>query len=361
MSRKFSDKSNRKLHRDLDDLTRQELEELLEHNEQAERYLEENSLDAKDFGPYWLQGVQGTLAEERKKSTGRLGKDLKEFKQVQKLNLKNRITLFDLLSCSSTTGQVTTEEKRSGIDLLEDRLSHLGARYPSVPGLGIYVKGLSSLEGKSPGKKAFDLMFWIVSKPDLKSYYKFILFEKLGKLILNQRNQGKWMQNCTTLLVLSGLNEVAYDFGVELLENQSAIRDSLKRGEALARKIYFQFYDNTNPYSPKVRRRGYSRSSPVRPGSSKKAILEANTSIEYLTESGTLRKSEGGGYEMTEKRLDTGELLFKIFSNSLEAFQLQQQEVLEQLRSKRTKPPETPETGDQLHNSKNLKGGSEDE
>lgn len=64
---------------------------------------------------------------------------------------------------------------------------------------------------------------------------------------------------------------------------------------------------------------------------------------------------------MTEKRLDTGELLFKIFSNSLEAFQLQQQEVLEQLRSKRTKPPETPETGDQLHNSKNLKGGSEDE
>lgn len=48
---------------------------------------------------YWdpvVSTVQGSTAEERRMSTGRLGKDRKEFKLVQSLNKKFRISLFEI-------------------------------------------------------------------------------------------------------------------------------------------------------------------------------------------------------------------------------------------------------------------------
>lgn len=299
---------------------------------------------------YWdpvVSTSQGSLAEERRTSTGRLGKDRKEFKKVQKLNREFRLSLHDVFNCPITVD--SSNGKRSdGSSLIEERLSHLGARYPNVPGLGIYVSGLSRLEqdtrinsegktkrvGPQTGKKIFSLLFWISSKPDLACYYKFILLNKIGKLVLNQNIKGKWMQNSTTILSMLGMNEVAYMFGEGILQNKSAIRDCLKEGEKLSQNIYIQFYENTNPYNPKVRRRGYARGSPVRPGSSKKAIAAANSSLEYLTESGYLINQEGGGYEMSEKKIDTEELLFEIFSNSLKTFKLIQEEELERIRQR---------------------------
>lgn len=306
--------------------------------------------DAKDFGPYWLENLQGSTAAERKLSSGRYGKDMKQFKQVKLLNRQNQISLFDLLSCKEFPSKISRGAKCSGTAYLEDRLSHLGARYPDVPGLGCYVKGLRVLEtnhkldqngkskrvGPQTGKKCFDLLMWISSLEDETSYWKFTLLEKLGKLILNQKDQGKWMQNSTTLLVSLGINEVAFALGSEILgNNPSSIKDSIEKGKHYAKMIQIQFYENTSPYAPKVRRRGYARSSPVRPGSSKKQILEANTSLEYLLETQYLVKSEEGGYDMTEKKVDTEELLFQIFSNSLQAYKLQQDKILEDLHQQK--------------------------
>lgn len=272
--------------------------------------------------------IQGSLAEERRKSSGRFGKDKKEFKLVKSLNQKFKLSLYEVLVTKNSEelpGRELTPEKT----LIEERLSHLGARYPSVPGLGIYVKGLKNLEGKGQGKKIFDLLFWISEQNELDSYWKYILLSPIGKLLLNLNTEGKWIQNSTMVFLCLGMNSFANEIGRDILQNKSAISDSLKRGKTLAKSLSIQFYSNTLPYKSKVRRRGYSRSSPVRPGSSKKAILEANSSTEYLTESGYYKKSSEGGYEM-EERKDLEEIIFKTFKNSLEAYQLYQKKKLEE-------------------------------
>lgn len=67
--------------------------------------------------------VQGSLAEERRTSTGRIGKDRKEFKLVQRLNKQNRISLADLLNCKSSANPVEGDAPNTAY--LEDRLSTL--------------------------------------------------------------------------------------------------------------------------------------------------------------------------------------------------------------------------------------------
>lgn len=275
--------------------------------------------------------VQGSLAEERQKSSGRIGKDRKEFKLVKRLNFQNRISFYEIFRNQSLSEE-PSGEKAPRTFLLEERLSHLGARYPDVPGLGIYVSGLKNLEGKGQGKKLFDLLFWISSQPDASCYWKYVLLQPIGKLVLNLNTGGKWLQNSTTIFLMLGMNSMAYEFGSNELQNKSSRADSLKRGERLAKTLFIQFYSNTRAYDPKVRRRGYARSSPVRPGSSRKEVLDANSSVEYLTEAGILKKSKEGGYVM-EQKPDIERIIFQTFQNSLEAFELYQKQILETKRA----------------------------
>lgn len=274
--------------------------------------------------------IQGSLADERRESTGRIGKDRKEFRKVNALNSKFRTSLYEIFSSEEVMNPDGKKAQQASI--LENRLSHLGASYPNIPGLGLYVSGLKNLEGKGQGKKIFDLLFWISSNEELTCYWKYILLEPLGRLVLNLNIEGKWIQNSTTIFLMMGMNKLAFEVGSDILQNKSAIADSLKRGKRLAKSIFINFYQNTKPYHPKIRRRGYARSSPVRPGSSKKEVLEANSSLEYLTESGILKSQEGGGYAMEEKR-DISEIIFQTFKNSLEAFERYQAEQLEKRRT----------------------------
>ena len=276
--------------------------------------------------------VQGSLAEERRTSSGRFGKDSKEFQLVQRLNRKYRLSLYEVLRTTSLekdSKEITSYRP----SLLEDRLSHLGASYPELPGLGVYIRGLKNLEGKGQGKKIFDLLFYISSLPDLSSYWKYILLSPIGKLVLNLNIQSKWIQNSTGLFVMLGINSLANEYGREILQNKSAVADSLKRGEILAKSLSIEFYSNTAMYRSKVRRRGYARSSPVRPGSSKKEVREANTSIEYLTESGYLKPSTEGGYDLMESKVNVEEIIFNTFKKSLEAFEIYQKEILEKKKT----------------------------
>lgn len=285
--------------------------------------------------------VQGSLADERRESTGRIGKDRKEFKKVNALNSKFRTNLYEIFSSEKVTNPDGTKAQNASI--LEKRLSHLGASYPNIPGLGLYVSGLKNLEGKGQGKKIFDLLFWISSNEELECYWKYIILEPLGRLVLNLNIEGKWIQNSTTIFLMMGMNRLAFEVGSDILQNKSAIADSLKNGRKLAKSITINFYQNTRAYQPKIRRRGYARSSPVRPGSSKKEVQEANTSLEYLTESGILKSQEGGGYAMEEKR-DLNEIIFNTFKNSLEAFELYQQELLARKYTlEKNKDPSSPE------------------
>lgn len=298
---------------------------------------EENSIIFHSFRDgekveYWdpvVSTVQGSLACERQKSTGRLGKDRKEFKLTNSLNSKFHLSLYEVLGNHEPNKKLPCDKNAKGVTALMNRLSHLGARYPSVSGLGIYVSGLKNFEGKGFWKKVFDFLFWISSQEELDSYWKYIILTPIGKMILNQNTEGKFKQKSQTLLLMLGYNALAYEVGKDYLQNKSAQRDSLRRGEKLAKSLHILFYSNTRPYNPKVRRRGYSRSTPVRPGSSKTAISQANTSLEFLTESGYLKKSEEGGYEMEEK-INVEEILFQTFKNSLKAFEIYQEEKLKQ-------------------------------
>jgi hypothetical protein len=185
-----------------------------------------------------------------------------------------------------------------------------------------------------PGKKIFDLLFWI-SAQNGESWEKYIILEKIAKLVLNQTVVGKWMANATTILLALGTNELAFSLGCDILSgNPSSIRDSLEAGKRLAHCIFIQFYSNTRVRHPKNRKRGYSESSP-KWSYSKKEINDANSSLEYLTTSGTLKNQEGGGYCMNEEKIDTGELLMRIFTNSLEEFERLQHGTLKQLKEQK--------------------------
>lgn len=275
--------------------------------------------------------VQGSLAEERRKSTGRYSKDLKEVKRIRALNRKFRISLYSIFDGTYLVKDTEMENYTPGILEIEKRLSHLEAEYPSLPGLGFYISGLGSLEGKGRGKKIFDLLFWISSTMEMNFFYKFILLERIGKIVLIHSKEGKWMQNSTILLSSIGRNEFAYLLGEQILENKSAIRDSLEKGKRLAQELYLQFYPNVRMYKTKNRKRGYSDHSSMRPNSTSfKAIQAANSSIEYLTEEGILKKSETGGYELMEQKQNLEDLLLEIFKNSAEAFEFYQKEIKEQ-------------------------------
>lgn len=274
--------------------------------------------------------VQGSLSEERRKSTGRYSKDLKEVKRIRALNRKFRISLYSIFE-SYLVQDTESENYTPGILEIEKRLSHLEAEYPSLPGLGFYISGLGSLEGKGRGKKIFDLLFWISSTMEMNFFYKFILLERIGKIVLIHSKEGRWMQNSTIILSAIGRNELAYLLGEQILENKSAIRDSLKNGKRLAQRLYLQFYPSTRMYKTKNRKRGYSDHSSMRPNSTSfKAIQEANSSVEYLTEEGILKKSDTGGYDLMEQKQNLEDLLLEIFKNSAEAFEFYQKEIKEQ-------------------------------
>lgn len=51
----------------------------------------------KEYGYHSIATyVQGSLSEERRKSTGRFSKDLKEVKRIRALNRKFRISLYSI-------------------------------------------------------------------------------------------------------------------------------------------------------------------------------------------------------------------------------------------------------------------------
>lgn len=293
---------------------------------------------------YWdpvVSNVQGSLAEERRKSTGRFGKDKKEFKLVNRLNRQFRISLYEVFR--TKTHEELVVDENQGSQSLEFRLSHLGARYPHLPGLGIYIRGLGELQGKKEQKKIFDLLFWISSNSDIESYWKYLILEPIGKMILNRIGEGVWLQNSIKLFHCLGLNSLAYEIGKDFLSgNPSAIRDSLENGKRLASSIFIEFYRNTRMYDPKNRKRGYSGSSPVRPNNSKKLVFQVNHSTQCLVEEGILKHSPEGGYEMEDKQ-DVSEIIFEIFKNSLEAFKQYQDEIearKERISPQTFKPPE---------------------
>lgn len=271
--------------------------------------------------------VQGSLARERQENRSRVGKDRKEFALVRKLNHENRIPLIKFLNVTSSNGN--SGKNADELDLIESKLSELGARYPNVPGLGIYIQGLQVLQGKGEAKRIFDLLHYIASLPDKSSYYKFILFEKLGRIILMRNIQGRWIENDRLLFAMLGKNTIAKAFAEDCLgNNPSAIADSLKNGKRYAAAIHIVFYANTTMYNPKVRKRGYARNSPAPSSSSKKARIEANTSLEVQIRDGLVTKTEEGECVFVEKK-NIEQLIFDIFSNSLEIFEANQQKVKE--------------------------------
>lgn len=271
---------------------------------------------------YWdpvISTVTGSLAEERRTSSGRLANDLREFKLIRRLNKTYRVSLYEIV-LNLNLQKFPEDEESTGSNLLSKRLSHLGARYPNIPGIGLYIKGIQVIEGERHWKKLFDLLHFL-SSSEQPSWLNFFILEKFAKIVNSENTESHFKQKCAEMIQVFGIPSNAKTLAEIYLENRSAIRDSMERGKKLSKGIFFYYFDNTSMYRTKVRRRGYSRSTPVQPKiKSKKTVLETNHSLEVLTEEGILKKFIEGGYVEMNKPRDTEEILQEIFENSLETF-----------------------------------------
>lgn len=291
-----------------------------------------------------LSYVQGSLAEERRNSTGRFGKDCKEFRLVQKLNNKSKIDLVSLLSCKV---EFLPKEPRGTTpsEILMNRLSHLGATYTQIPNLSINITGIRNLEGTRQGKKIFDLLVYLNEELPEESWIRYVILEKLGKILFKSNREGRYWLNSLILFNCMGRKEIALLYIESVFQyNQGALSYSKKHGKNLASRLYISFYSNTRMYNEKIRRRGYSRSSPVRPGSSKSEIREVQNSWEALEKQGLATINSEGEYQMIdEEKKDIEEIIFNIFKNASKSYELYQQEILEQQKKKmKIKEPNSP-------------------
>lgn len=134
----------------------------------AKKQWEIKSKDAKDFGPSWLQGVQGSLAEERQQS---------QIKKVEAYNdLVRKARKFDYL-----TGQLFANKYITNPGLLDIKLSDLWVRYPSLTiSFEFNVQKLT----QSNTRLLRGFVIWFYHQENLSEYIKYEIESQLDRLLL---------------------------------------------------------------------------------------------------------------------------------------------------------------------------------
>lgn len=167
----------------LESLSYEEYEDLLKKQESS-------SKDAKDFGPYWLEKVQGSLAEERRKPSP--NKDLAYNKQVSKARRTSRqdpLSLKDFL---------VQPEK------LNIKLSLLWSLYPS---LQIFVDlDVQKITKRSSRHLRSFMIYFYHHNQDFPSWVKWLIEENFDKILRGEDC------SCISPRILMELKAIRYIF-----------------------------------------------------------------------------------------------------------------------------------------------------
>lgn len=271
-----------------EDLTEEELEKFEKLYSKLLQRQEKSSKDAKDFGPYWLEGIQGSLAEERRLS-----------------NSKKEI----LYNCQVRNARRTQAARLKALDYLSNpdsldiKLSELWARYPS---LEVYFEFSIQKIVKTNMRLLRSFVLFYYLNPELfPGYIKFLVEEELDFLLSTEsftKNQ-KIINEILAIRKIFLLNDKETSFC--LLRNIYR-EENLDRWCTTAKKLlssYQVIYIPKSRTKEKIRRRGY-RESHSNKHKSKDQRGEVSMSREAQQLEETKRRIREKQALLFERRLD---------------------------------------------------------
>lgn len=253
---------------------------------------ESMSLDAKDFGPYWLDGVQGSLSEERRNSTSR--KVVLYNSQVKKARSFNRskpLTLRDLLN---------------NLRALDLKLSELWSLYPSLEiRFSINVSNLTKRSSKL--LRCF-LIYFYSHNSEFPKYINYEIELEFERILESEE------RNPISPQILQELRAIRYFYltlgspEADVLLEQLYSKENLERWIELGSKLVDGYRDLIQiPYirlKPKVQRRGYRESH-----SNKRKSRDQRLEVAMSTEVRTIEEIKASILKkqalLFEKRLDS--------------------------------------------------------
>jgi hypothetical protein len=227
----------------------QELEELSadEIDLIALKQWEIKSKDAKDFGPSWLEGVQGSLAEERRQN------------QIQKVKAYNDL-IAKARKFDYAQGQLFADKFFTNPGLLDIKLSELWVRYPSLTiSYNFNIQQLT----RSSTRLLRGFVIWFYQQENLSEYIKYEIESQLDTLLLTDNKYPKNQKVLKEILIIRKLFLfLEKDLAIHILYSLYK-EDNLKRWyqttELLVKKykvVKIQYVE----VKEKVRRRGHRSS-----------------------------------------------------------------------------------------------------
>lgn len=198
--------------------------------------------DAKDFGPSWLDGIQGSLAEERLTSRNRLKKEL----TLQRRKLRPFLRGNSLLKFASDPESITI------------KLSECWARVPSAS-VSLDVNLQKATNSNSKQLRSF--LIWYYFQDGISEEAKFLIEADLDRILdlgvySNSKIHKENLIIRQSFLILE--TNQARDL-IRTFYSSSNLERWSKRGKELAEKIQVITFRGSTP-SEKKRKRGHRES-----------------------------------------------------------------------------------------------------
>lgn len=209
---------------------------------------ESMSLDAKDFGPYWLEGVQGSLAEERRKSNSRKAEIYNsKVKAARSYNRANPLKLRDYLN---------------NPELLNIKLSALWSLYPSLEIR--FSLDVSNLCRRSSKLLRNFLIYFYKCKKIFPQWIQFEIELEFDRLLEGEDHCPISPQLLQELKAIRHIFLVLEETEANIILENLYSEENLKHWVAVGKSLVDNYQGLIQiPYArlkPKVRRRGYRES-----------------------------------------------------------------------------------------------------
>lgn len=214
------------------------------------RRQDRESKDAKDFGPYWLEGIQGSLAEERRKS-----KPNGEHAYNSKVKSAWRL----LKKSQQPLGKFFISP-----DIYNIQLSELWSLYPDLT-VSLQVDLTKIVRRKSSLLRNF-LIYYYTHPDKFHSWIKMEIEEEIDRCL---RQEDTFRISPRLLQEMKAIRKIFLVLGKDeglFLLHQIYSEENLRRWiasiEGIFAENYLPFYIPQSHTAEKVRRRGYKESHP---------------------------------------------------------------------------------------------------
>lgn len=207
----------------------------------------ETQPDARDFGPYWLDGLQGTRSEERRSSRPQYS--VKAYKRLRRIEKQTSIKCLDILV---------------NPDLLNIQLSQFGREYPD-DALNLRITKFERVisEGKGRYKRLLDTFIFLKYHLQVEEWlFEFLGFAEKFRRVLRKRcfDNPRFNELYRVIELYYGTTPAQFRQILNEIYQPSQLQDKYIRGKKMVKVLEIHLIDSRLP-KEKIRRRGYSHSA----------------------------------------------------------------------------------------------------